>query len=129
MRRDVASAPAVRRRFPKSARLVRASEFDKLRREGRSYHGSHMVLSVHLHGNDEPARVGFITSRKVGNAATRNRVRRRLREIVRSERPRLRPGVWLVVVARARAAMASFDELRAEWLNLAERAALLERVA
>ncbi len=109
--------------FPKSARLTRASEFEKVKREGAALHGKFMVLSV---WRDAPeTKVGFITSRRVGAAVQRNRVRRRLREIVRAVRPRLKSGLWVVVIARQNAVAASFDALRDEWLRLAERAAIV----
>ena len=72
-----------------------------------------------------PARVGFVTSKKVGGAVVRNTVRRRLREAVRASRPQLRIGLWLVLVARYTAGRASGDELSAEWLRLARRASIL----
>lgn len=89
-----------------------------------------MVLSV-LKVPLEPVspRVGLITSRRVGNAVARNRVRRRLREIVRAEWPRLAAGFWFVVIARQRAADAAFQQLRDEWLALATRATLLRSIS
>ena len=57
-------------------------------------------------------RVGFTCSRKVGNAVERNRVRRRLREIVRlSQAARMRPGYDYVLVGRRKALDLPFDRL------------------
>ena len=109
--------------FPKSARLARASEFQKVKREGTSLHGKFMILGVWRGAPD--TKVGFVTSRKVGKAVDRNRVRRRLREIVRAMRPCLKGGLWIVLIARRNAVPASFAALREEWLRLAERAAIL----
>lgn len=117
--------PPVRLRFPKSARLSRAGEFARLRREGTSFHGRLMVLSVMKAEPGSETRVGFVTSRRVGGAVVRNRVRRRLREAVRAVRPRLRRGWWLVLVARQAAGRASFEAIRAEWLALAQRSEIL----
>ncbi len=108
-------------RFPKSARLFRASEFQRVRGEGVPVHGKFMLLSVLQNGAVGPARVGIITSRRVGGAAERNRVRRRLREILRAERGRLMPGAWLVIVVRQRAVEVEFSDLREEWLRLIRR--------
>jgi ribonuclease P protein component len=120
------SAPPPRRfRFPKSARLTRSSEFAKVKNAGESCHGRLMVLSVLKTAECEP-RIGLITSRRLGNAVKRNAVRRRLREIVRLERPRLKPGLWLVFVARKAAAGAPFEALREDWLRLAKRASIFE---
>lgn len=110
-------------RFPKSARLTLAGEFRKMKHEGLSFHGKFVVLSVLKRALTEPSRVGFITSRRVGPAVQRNKVRRRLRELVRTSQP-LRPGFWLVLIARAAATRATWPQLRDEFSTLARRAAL-----
>ena len=74
---------------------------------------------------DRRTRVGFITSKRVGGAVERNRVRRRLREIIRQHRASLHAGSWLVVIARHTAARATSAELEADWLRLARRASIL----
>ena len=94
-----------------------------MRRDGIAAHGKFMLVSVLQKAEPGAARVGIVTSRRVGGAVERNRVRRRLREIVRAERARLSPGMWLVIVARHRAVGAEFAELREEWLSLVRRAA------
>jgi ribonuclease P protein component len=73
----------------------------------------------------DPPRFGVVTSRKVGGAVVRNRVRRRIRHIQQSHLSRIRTGVWCVTVARFRAAEATFSELEAEWCKLAKRAGVL----
>jgi ribonuclease P protein component len=117
--------PPTRLRFPKAARLARAGEFAKLKREGQSFHGKLIVLSVLQSGETAESRIGLITSRRVGGAVVRNRVRRRLREIIRAARPQMKPGLWLALIARQAAARASFEALRAEWTQLAQRSSIL----
>ena len=68
---------------------------------------------------DEPAqastaRAGFVVSKAVGNAVVRNRVRRRLRHLVRPRLADLPAGASLVVRALPDAATASFDRLGAD---------------
>ena len=113
----------MRQRFSKAARLTRGSEFARLKKDGTTTAGKFMVFSV-LFGSEGGARIGIITSRRVGGAVVRNRIRRRLREIFRASK--LRAGVWLVVIARRRAATATFAALQAEWALLASRAGILE---
>ena len=55
----------------------------------------------------------------------RNRVRRRLREIVRQHQHDLRQDLWIVVIAKGDAANASYRALEDEWLRLARRASIL----
>ena len=116
--------PVARLYFPKSARLSQAREFAKLKAEGRSYHGKFIVLSVLRQQPTDETRIGFVTSRRVGGAVVRNRVRRRLREIVRVSRPQLASGLWLVLIARHAAAQADFAALREEWEQLGKRSSI-----
>lgn len=114
-------------RFPKTARLTSSAEFSKVRAEGKAVHGRFIVLSC-LRGaepGDRPARIGLIASRKTGGAVQRNRIRRRLREIVRVERASIEPGCWVVLIARKAAVDADFISLKEEWLRLARRAGIL----
>ena len=115
----------MRYRFPKSARLTGAGEFHRVKSEGISCHGRFMVLSVLKNSPSSETKAGLITSRRIGGAVERNRVRRRLREIVRKARPELQPGLWLVLIARRQAVEATFQSLQREWLQLAQRASIL----
>jgi ribonuclease P protein component len=75
--------------------------------------------------NCGPWRAGFVTSRRLGGAVVRNRVRRHLREIVRRHQHELREGFWFVLVARGEAATATYSVLEHELLRLARRASIL----
>jgi ribonuclease P protein component len=115
--------PANRLTFPKTRRLTLPAEFARVKKNGRVQRGGFMLLSV-LEAEDG-FRAGFITSRAVGSAVVRNRVRRRLREIVRKHQLEIIDGSWIVTIARAGAANASYQELEVEWLRLAKRAFIL----
>jgi len=70
------------------------------------------VLELRQRGDAGPPRVGFTVSKKVGTAVERNRVRRRLREIVRkSGAEHLQPGRDYVLVGRRAALHLPFDRL------------------
>ncbi len=113
-------------RLPKPARLGRAGEFARVKRDGTGYPGRYFVLSVLRQASgEEPARIGIITSKRVGESVVRHRVRRRLRELFRLARPTLRRGLWIVLIARAPAARADFPALAAEWQTLARRSGIL----
>lgn len=81
-----------------------------------------MVVQVRNRRPDEDngqlVRVGFTTSRKVGNAVVRNRVRRRLRACVDAILPgTVKPGLDIVVIGRAASAERPFDALKADLLK------------
>jgi ribonuclease P protein component len=102
--------------------LKRPQDFAEVRRKGRSWSNSALVL-VALPNGLEMSRFGFTVGKKVGNAVVRNRIKRRLREVVRhSEVAR---GWDLVVIARGEAASADFQGLGLALRSLLRRAHLL----
>lgn len=100
--------------LPRESRMRRPEEFRLVMRTGRRAGAS--LLSGHLlAGRPAPAtRVGFIVSRAVGSAVVRNRVKRRLRELMRVRIVALPEGCMLVVRAHPAAAGARQAELAAD---------------
>jgi ribonuclease P protein component len=76
---------------------------------------SAFVLQAHPRRDARPARFGFTVAKKVGNAAERNRVRRRLREMVRASAVAARRGHDYVVIGRRAALALPFPQLLAEF--------------
>lgn len=111
--------------FPKSRRLTRAAEFERVRNQGTVTRGQLLSLAVLTANAGGQSRAGFITSRKVGGAVARNRVRRRLREIFRHHQHEIVGGAWIITIASSRATHASYLTLEHEWLRLAKRASIL----
>ncbi len=78
----------------------------------------------------EPAacsRVGFVVTRKVGNAVQRNRIKRVCRECFRMWPDLVPDGIDLVIIARAGADELGLADVRAEWERA--RPGLLKRCA
>ncbi len=70
------------------------------------------VLQARKRGDEGPVRIGFTVSKKVGNAVERNRVRRRLREMVRlSQATPMRAGHDYVLVGRRAALKVPFGRM------------------
>ena len=91
--------------------------------EGR--HHSGRFIAVRSVPNEQPlTRYAFAISKRVGNAVTRNRVKRRLREILRLSA--LTQGHDIVIVARPAAAETDFQSLNTELMMLLKRARLLK---
>jgi len=81
------------------------------------------VLQARKRADTGPVRIGFTVSKKVGNAVERNRVRRRLREIVRlSDQNRLQSGHDYVLVGRRAALKLPFDRLAQDFEGALRRA-------
>ncbi len=74
-----------------------------------------LVLQVRNRGDEAPARLGFTTTKKLGIAVRRNRIRRRLRAAARAVlAERALPGHDYVLIGRSATADVSFDRLLAD---------------
>ena len=82
---------------------------------GLKVHAGAFVLQALQRKDEGPPRVGFTVSKKVGNAVERNRVRRRLREIVRLSPLPLMSGHDYVLVGRRAALTLPFAKMAEEF--------------
>ena len=83
-------------------------------RTGRRSGGDLLVVHVLRHDRTDPARIGFVVGRVVGNAVVRHRVQRQFRHLFRDRLADLPVGCEVVVRALPAAAAASYPELGAE---------------
>jgi ribonuclease P protein component len=95
-------------------RLRRRADFRAAAGGRRAAVGA-FVVQARQRAETGPVRVGFTVSRQVGNAVERNRVRRRLREMVRlAAGGGMRSGHDYVLIGRRAALAAPFGEMRQE---------------
>ena len=86
------------------------------------------TLAVYVRPNHHrKSRLGITVGTKVGKAVRRNRVRRRIREAYRIHEDRMLPGYDSVVVARVRAAYASYAEIERDLLRLLDKLGVYQR--
>ena len=78
-----------KRVFPRSARLLRHADFERVYKLGKRHFSASMTVFYRTRSADEThgLRVGFTVGRALGGAVVRNRMKRRLREAVRLTRP------------------------------------------
>jgi ribonuclease P protein component, eubacterial len=103
--------------------LRRKADFDALGRLGTARSGRLLVLRQ-LRTNGPVTRIGLSTPRRLGGAVERNRVRRRLRELIRRRYAEMGAGWDLLVIARPEAATASYADLREAFASLLERSGI-----
>ena len=107
--------------FPRESRLVRKSEFDAVYRAGKRRSSSH--YTVFFRANEQPqSRFGFSIKKTLGGAVVRNRIRRRLREMVRCHRLEIPAGWDIVIHPKTTVASAGFAALAADLLRLLKNA-------
>ena len=115
----------------KLARLRKSRDFQRVRQQGRSVGSS--LLTLGWAANDLAlCRCGYVVGKRVGKSAVaRNRVKRRLREILRLQikAGQVIPGFDLVLIARAGAAQATYQQLATDVTHLLRRAHLWRAAA
>lgn len=109
------------RGLPRDCRLLRRSEYDAVYRDGRRRSSREFTVFLRANGL-EHSRFGWSIKKALGGAVRRNRIRRRLREIVRLHRKEILPGWDVVIHPRSTAATAEFALLTADLLRLLPRA-------
>ena len=103
--------------FPREARLLRRVEFDAVYRGGKRRSSSH--YTVFFRANELPqSRFGFSIKKGLGGAVVRNRIRRRLREMVRCHRLEIPLGWDIVIHPKSSVARTAFAVLTADLLRL-----------
>ncbi len=107
-------------------RRVRAPrDFATVRGAGRTVHATALMLGWHpAEDAASPTRFGFVVSKRVGNAVTRNLVKRRLRAIIAGWQTHITPGQTIIITARPAAATRDFDDLSGDVRGLLRRAKL-----
>ena len=96
----------------KTHRVVRAEDYRGTVRRGRRITTPSLVAYVLRRADDTPVRFGFIVSKAVGNAVTRNRVRRRLKAASFELLETITPGTDIVMRALPGSAQASWTTLQ-----------------
>ncbi|MFV2063566.1 MAG: ribonuclease P protein component [Chloroflexota bacterium] len=96
-------------------------DFARIGANGRTRADRLMVVRFVPNARDHD-RFGISTSRRLGSAVQRNRVRRRIRSVLRAERPQNTSGLDLLIVARPESVEATFEELRSALERLLQAA-------
>ena len=100
--------------------LKQNHEFRRLYAKGRSAVSPY--FAIYCRKTNRPiSRLGITTGVKLGNAVKRNRARRRIRELYRTNEVRLAPGWDVVVVARVRSIYGRYGDMERSFLQLMKK--------
>lgn len=113
------SAPRRKYGWGKAIRLRKHAQFSRIQSRGRRMGGKFLIV-IFAPSSFVHVRHGLTVSKRVGNAVTRNRVKRRLRDILRHKEMQL-SGFDFVWIAKTNAASAAYHELARDVDLLFER--------
>lgn len=103
--------------------LRKSKQYSLVYRRGRSWANSQLAMKV-LPNDLNLTRFGISTSRRVGKAVVRNRIKRLLREILRSQQ--VKEGWDIVIIARPQASNTTYERLGKSAEDLLARAELFK---
>lgn len=107
-------------------RLRKKQDFGKVYRHGRSFANAQFVVYWRKQTNPDCFRLGVSASAKLGGAVVRNRLRRRVKEIVRLQAAKLQDGYDLILIVRKPALALSYKEMEGSVLHVLRKAGLLK---
>jgi len=107
--------PRGKRPFPRSVRLLRHADFERVYKHGRRQFSASMTVFYLPRAEGDGLRVGFTVGRALGGAVQRNRMKRRLREAVRLTRPDSGPLADVVINPKKTVTTVEFSVLLSEF--------------
>ncbi len=102
----------------KTQSLSENHRFRALYGRGKNRAGRYMAVYAMKNRLGPVVRLGITVSKKLGNAVTRNRIRRRIREAYRLHEQEIKNGYDIVIVARRAGEHAPFEALSGELMTL-----------
>ncbi len=97
-------------------KLKKSREFSYVYRNGEKWVGRYVVI-LYVKNPLPGSRIGIVVSKKVGTAVVRNKIKRRLKEIIRLNQDRIPEGLDIVIVAKSKAKVVSFWDLMDDLLK------------
>ncbi len=100
--------------------ITKNKDFRKVYSKGTSCSDYNLVLFVYQR-NRENKRFGVTTAKKIRKAVTRNKVRRRLKEIIRKYKDQVKDGYDIVVMCRLTGKDSDFSDLEKSYVRLLKK--------
>lgn len=97
-------------------RIRKRKDFIFLYKKGKRYRGKYFTL-IHLARELEYSRIAIVTSKKVGNAVKRNKIKRWIRALFRTHKSLLDEPLDLIVIAHKEMTEDCWPELKEEYIN------------
>ena len=105
--------------------LDRDGQFQKLYKKGKSVVLPYLIVYAKKNGQSYN-RLGITASKKIGKAVVRNRAKRRIRELYRTNIGKLKSGFDFVIVARSKTAYVDYASLSSAFMSAVEELGVLK---
>lgn len=102
----------------KKNRLSKNQDFTIVYKKGKSYANRSFVVYYYNRKDDTDFRLGVSVSKKIGNAVTRNRIKRLVKAVFLENKLSISNGYDFVIIARHNASKLSYNETKSALLHL-----------
>jgi len=111
--------------LPRENRLKKEEDFKKVFKKGRGFTNNLFVLKI-VKNNLDISRFAFVISKKISKKATvRNRIKRRLDNVIRADLPKIKKGWDGIIIVLPGAEIKDFKEIEEDINQLLEKARLI----
>lgn len=112
----------------KHQRVKKNAEFQKIFKRGKSFANRQFVVYCIEKEGQEDFRIGLSVSKKIGNAVTRNRIKRYIRQAFLEMKDEVKPNMDYVIIARHQAATMDFHESKKSLQHVLKIAKMIQKV-
>ena len=112
--------------FSYNERLHSQRDFNKVFKNGKKLENKAIKIMAYKRDDGQIRRLGLITPKKVGTAVVRNRTKRRLREIFRTNKHSLETGLDLLFISKPETASLDYNSLKRD-LTAARKRGILQK--
>ncbi|MET0785461.1 MAG: ribonuclease P protein component [Paenisporosarcina sp.] len=112
----------------KHQRVKKNVEFQKIFKRGKSFANRQFVVYCFEKEGQEDFRIGLSVSKKIGNAVTRNRIKRYMRQAFLEMKDEIKPNMDYVIIARHQAATMDFHESKKSLQHVLKIAKMIQKI-
>ena len=114
-----------RQSFSPSQKLRKSFEFERVKAKGYSHKADAFFLQAFREPSAKFPRLGIIATRRLGNAVTRNRMKRILREIFRRNSDKIIPEAEIIILPRKKMCSLEFSKIEVKFKESLKKLSLL----
>jgi ribonuclease P protein component len=112
----------------KHQRIKKNAEFQKIFKRGKSFANRQFVVYCLAKEGQVDFRIGLSVSKKIGNAVTRNRIKRYIRQAFLEMKEEINPNMDYVIIARHQAASLDFHESKKNLQHVLKVAKMIQKI-
>lgn len=114
-----------RQSFSPRQKLRKSFEFERVKAKGCIHKADAFFVQAHRNPSTNIPRLGIIATRRLGNAVTRNRMKRILREVFRKNSEEIIPEAEIIILPRKKMCNLEFSQIEIKFKESLKKLSLL----